>query len=94
MREKNLLFEQLIYARTIDGFPEIVDIIYAQLEKYGLFLRMDKICLYNRTAKWCGRVLTKDGVAYDSSNIKLSLTCPCSPPLEHYSNPVCCGLDT
>ncbi|KAG6622837.1 uncharacterized protein IUM83_09062 [Phytophthora cinnamomi] len=84
MREKNLLFEHvlvwvddlLIYARTIDEFLETIDLIYSQLEKYGLFLGMDKTCLYTRTAKWCGRVLTKDGVSYDSSKIQALIDMP------------------
>ncbi|GMF27520.1 unnamed protein product [Phytophthora lilii] len=31
---------------------------------------MDKTCLYTKTAKWCGRVLSKDGVAYDPEKIR------------------------
>eukprot|EP00644_Phytophthora_capsici_P011958 jgi/Phyca11/106580/e_gw1.12.674.1 len=39
---------------------------------------MDKTYLYTKTAKWCGRVLTKDGVAYDPKKIESLVQMP--PP--------------
>ncbi|KAE9352273.1 hypothetical protein PR003_g4461 [Phytophthora rubi] len=84
MREKDLLFKNvllwvddlLIYASTIDEFLEVIDLIYSLLEEYGLFLGMVKTCLYTTSAKWCGRVLTKDGVAYDSDKIRALVEMP------------------
>ncbi|KAG3143621.1 hypothetical protein PI124_g15549 [Phytophthora idaei] len=70
MREKDLLFKnvlgwidyRLIYASTIDEFIAVNGLIYGLLDKYGLFLGMDITCLYATSAKWCGRVLTEEGV--------------------------------
>ncbi|EGZ24122.1 hypothetical protein PHYSODRAFT_481170, partial [Phytophthora sojae] len=66
----------LIYASTIDEFLEVIDLIYSLLEEYGLFLGMDKTCLYTTSAKWCGRVLTKDGVAYDADKVQALVEMP------------------
>ncbi|OWZ20620.1 LOW QUALITY PROTEIN: hypothetical protein PHMEG_0004932 [Phytophthora megakarya] len=84
MREKDLLFKNvlvwvddlLIYASTIDEFLTVIDSIYSLLEKYGLFLDMDKTCLYTSNAKWCGRALTEDGVTYDPSKIQALVEMP------------------
>ncbi|GMF28370.1 unnamed protein product [Phytophthora fragariaefolia] len=84
MPEKDLLLkivlvwvdDLLIYASTINEFLEVIDLIYSLLEEYGLLLGMDKTCLYTTSEKWCGCVLTKAGVAYDSDKIRALVEMP------------------
>ncbi|KAE8967332.1 hypothetical protein PR001_g28136, partial [Phytophthora rubi] len=78
MREADLLYKNvlpwvddlLMYADTIDEFLSVLDRVYSTLADNGLYLGLDKICLYTQNAKWCGRVITPDGVAYDPEKIQ------------------------
>ncbi|POM60043.1 hypothetical protein PHPALM_31143 [Phytophthora palmivora] len=84
LREADLLYKHvlawvddlLIYANTIDEFLEVLDRVYRTLAHYGLFLGLDKICLYTQNAKWCGRVITPDVIAYDPEKIKTLINIP------------------
>lgn len=84
MREADLLYKSLLpwvddplmYADTIDEFLSVLDRVYSTLAKNGLFLGLDKICLYTQNAKWCGRVITPDGVTYDPAKIQTLIDMP------------------
>ncbi|KAG6621376.1 uncharacterized protein IUM83_11030 [Phytophthora cinnamomi] len=77
-RKKDLLIKNVlvwvddlfIYASTIDEFLEVVDLIYSLLEDNGVFLGLDRTCLYTTSAKSRGRVLAKVGVTYASDKIQ------------------------
>ncbi|OWY98683.1 hypothetical protein PHMEG_00030491 [Phytophthora megakarya] len=84
MRRADLLYNHvlawvddlLIYADTIDEFLVVLDRVYGTLAEYGLFLGLDKICLYTTNAKWCGRVITPTGVMYDPEKIQSLVEIP------------------
>lgn len=84
MREAELLFEHvlacvdhlLIYASPIDEFLVVLDRVYCTLEKYDIYLGLDKFCLYTQHAKKCGRVITPDGVIYDPAKSQTLIDIP------------------
>ncbi|KAE9271783.1 hypothetical protein PR003_g30409, partial [Phytophthora rubi] len=84
MREADLLYKNvlpwvddlLMYADTIGEFLSVLDCVYSTLADKRLYLGLDKICLYTQNAKWCGRVITPDGVAYDPAKIQTLIDMP------------------
>eukprot|EP00644_Phytophthora_capsici_P018752 jgi/Phyca11/132681/e_gw1.209.14.1 len=84
LRKTGLLYENvlawiddlLIYADTIDEFLSVLDRVYNTLEEAGLFLGLNKVCLYTTEAKWCGRIIKVDGVAYDPDKIRTLVDLP------------------
>ncbi|OWZ09619.1 hypothetical protein PHMEG_00017650 [Phytophthora megakarya] len=84
MRESQLLYDNvlawiddlLIYAETINEFLLVLDRVNSTLEQHGLFLGLDKICLYTSEAIWCGRVIKEDGIAYNPDKIQTLVDLP------------------
>ncbi|OWY99175.1 hypothetical protein PHMEG_00029874 [Phytophthora megakarya] len=59
----------LLYADNIDEYLNKLAELFSLLNDFGLKLSAKKSCLYQREVKWCGRIISADGVRHDPSRI-------------------------
>ncbi|OWZ21385.1 LOW QUALITY PROTEIN: Retrovirus Polyprotein [Phytophthora megakarya] len=52
----------LLFADDIDTYLDILEEFFGLLEAPGLKLSAKKSSLYQKTVKWCGRVISSDGI--------------------------------
>eukprot|EP00644_Phytophthora_capsici_P015227 jgi/Phyca11/130836/e_gw1.98.122.1 len=60
----------------MDEFLSVLDRVDNTLEESGLFLGLNKICSYTTEAKWYGRIIKVDGVAYGPDKIRILVDLP------------------
>jgi hypothetical protein len=51
-----------------DDLLAILNFFFKQCQKYGLKLHASKCVLFATTVRYCGRLITKDGVRFDPKN--------------------------
>jgi Reverse transcriptase (RNA-dependent DNA polymerase) len=60
----------LLHTRTEDNLLAILKIFFKQCQDYGLKLHASKCVLFATTVRYCGRLITKDGVHFDPKNME------------------------
>jgi hypothetical protein len=68
----------LLNAKTEDELLSILHFFFKQFHKYGLKLHASKCVLFATTVRYCGRLITKDGVRFYPKNMKARQTM-CEP---------------
>ena len=64
------LDDLLGYEKTEDGLLELLQKVLQVCEEKGLKLNPKKCSFYKKEAKWCGRIISSDGVFHDPERIK------------------------
>lgn len=59
----------LLYADDIDEYLEELAELFSLMNDFGLKRSANKANLYQREVKWCGRIISADGVRHDPSSI-------------------------
>jgi hypothetical protein len=62
----------LLHTRTEDDLLAILNFFFKKCQEHGLKLQVSKCVLFATTAtvRYCGRLITKDGVRFDPKNMK------------------------
>lgn len=60
----------LAYAHSIE---ELLALLFGKCHKFGLKLKAKKCTLFSEKVRWCGRIISKDGIAQDPERV-LALT--------------------
>jgi hypothetical protein len=58
----------LLHTKTEDDLLATRNFFFKQYEKYGLKLHASKYVQFATTVRYCGRLITKDGVSFDPKN--------------------------
>ncbi|GMF48756.1 unnamed protein product [Phytophthora fragariaefolia] len=59
----------LLFADNIDTYIAKLEAFLDLVAKYGLKLSAKKSSIYQQSVKWCGRVISRDGVSHDPDRI-------------------------
>jgi hypothetical protein len=60
----------LLHTKTEDDLLATLNFIFKQCQEYGLKLHASKRVLFAATVRYCGRLITKDGVCFDPKNMQ------------------------
>jgi hypothetical protein len=60
----------LLHTTTEDDFLATLNFFFKQCQKYVLKLHASKCVLFATTVRYCGRLITKDGVRFDPKNME------------------------
>jgi hypothetical protein len=60
----------LLHTKTEDDLLATLDFIFKQCQKYGLKLHASKSVVFATTVRYCGSLITKDGVRFDPKNME------------------------
>lgn len=55
----------LVYASTVEGMIERLDLVFTRLENFGLKLKSQKCHLFKRVIKYLGHVVSENGIEVD-----------------------------
>jgi hypothetical protein len=64
----------LLHAKTDDDLLATLTFFFKQCQEYGLKLHASKCVLLATTVRYCGRLITKDGVRFDPKNMEMLQT--------------------
>jgi hypothetical protein len=68
----------LLHTKTEDDLNATLNFVFKQCQKYGFKLYASKCVLFATTVRYCGRLITKDGVRFDLKNME-ALQTMCEP---------------
>jgi hypothetical protein len=60
----------LLHTKTEDDLLATLNFFFKQCQKHGLKLHARKCVLFATTVRYCGRLITKDGVRFDPKNME------------------------
>jgi hypothetical protein len=60
----------LLHTRTEDDLLATLNLFFKQRREHGLKLHASKCVLFETTARYCGRLITKEGVLFDPKNMQ------------------------
>jgi hypothetical protein len=60
----------LLHTKTEDDLLATLSFFFKQCQKYALKLHASKCVLFATTVRYCGRLITKDGVRFDPKNME------------------------
>jgi hypothetical protein len=60
----------LLYTKTEDDSLETLNFFFKKCQKHGLKLHASKCVLFATTVRYCGRLITKDGVRFEPKNME------------------------
>ncbi|POM69893.1 Hypothetical protein PHPALM_13794 [Phytophthora palmivora] len=60
----------LLYASSVDEYLEKLQRIFCLINEFGLKLSVKKSSLYQKSVKWCGKIIDGDGVRHDPERIR------------------------
>lgn len=66
----------LLYSEDIEGYLHSLDILFSLLDKFKLKLSVEKSKLYQKSVKWCGRIVDGSGIAHDPARIETLIGLP------------------
>eukprot|EP00644_Phytophthora_capsici_P014120 jgi/Phyca11/99271/e_gw1.3.1308.1 len=66
----------LLYAKDIDGYLDKLEEMLSLMDHFGLKLSAKKTSLYQTEVKWCGRIISGEGVRHDPNRIDSLRTLP------------------
>jgi hypothetical protein len=64
------LSDCLLHTKTEDDLLAILNFFFNQCREHGLKLHASKCVLFAPTVRFCGRLITKDGVRFDPKNME------------------------
>jgi hypothetical protein len=64
------LHDCLLHTKTEDDLLAAPNIFFKQCQKYGLKLHASKCVLFATTVRYCGSLITKDGVRFGPKNME------------------------
>jgi hypothetical protein len=64
----------LLHTKTEDDLLATLNFIFKHCQKYRLKLHASKCVLFANTVRYCGRLITKDGVRFDPNNMEARQT--------------------
>lgn len=67
----------LLYANSINTYLDKLQELFFLLDKYGLKLSTKKTSLYQTSVKWCGKIITGEGISHDPKRIDALQAIPC-----------------
>ncbi|KAE8910855.1 hypothetical protein PF005_g25439 [Phytophthora fragariae] len=59
----------LLYAEDVDTYLEKLGELFSLMNEFGLKLSAAKSSLFQRSVKWCGKIIDGDGVRHDPQRI-------------------------
>lgn len=68
----------LLHCENISDMPDSIESFFDMCAKYNLRLHPGKCVLFSSSVRWCGRLISKDGVRYDPRG--LNALQPMEPP--------------
>jgi RNase H-like domain found in reverse transcriptase len=60
----------LLHTKTEDDLLATLNLFFKQCQEHGLKLHASKCVLFATTVRYCGRLITKDGVCFDPKNME------------------------
>jgi Reverse transcriptase (RNA-dependent DNA polymerase) len=60
----------LLHTKTEDGLLATLNFLFNKCQEHGLKLHASKCVLFATTVRYCGSLITKDGVPFDPKNMK------------------------
>jgi hypothetical protein len=60
----------LLHTKTEDGLLATLNFFFKKGQEHGLKLHASKYVLFATTVRYCGRLIAKDGVRFDSNNME------------------------
>ncbi|KAE8905997.1 hypothetical protein PF003_g10101 [Phytophthora fragariae] len=60
----------LLYAEDVDTYLEKLEELFSLMNEFGLKLSAAKSSLFQRSVKWCGKIIDGDGVRHDPARIE------------------------
>jgi hypothetical protein len=66
----------LLYAADIETYLRKLDEFFSLLDHFGLKLSVRKSSLFQTSVKWCGKIITGEGVSHDPERIEALSTMP------------------
>jgi Reverse transcriptase (RNA-dependent DNA polymerase) len=60
----------LLHTKTEDDLLATLNFIFKKFQEHGLKLHASKCVLFASTVRYCGRLITKDGVRFDPKNME------------------------
>jgi hypothetical protein len=60
----------LLHTTTEDDLLATLNFFFKKCQKYGLKMHASKCVLFSSTVRYCGRLITKDGVRFDPKNME------------------------
>jgi hypothetical protein len=64
------LDKSLLHMKTEQYLLATLNLFFKQYQKYGLKLHASKRVLFETTVRYCGGLITKDGVRFDPENME------------------------
>jgi hypothetical protein len=64
------LHDCLLHTKTEDDLLATLNLFLKQYQEYGLMLHASKCVLFASTVRYCGSLITKDGVRFDPKNME------------------------
>jgi hypothetical protein len=64
----------LLHTKTEDDLLATLNFFFTQCQGHGLKLHASKCVLFATTVRYCGRLITKDGVRIDPKNMEAQQT--------------------
>jgi Reverse transcriptase (RNA-dependent DNA polymerase) len=64
----------LLHTKTMDDLLETLNVSLKQCQEHELKLHASKCVLFSTTVRYCGRLITKDGVRFDPKNMEAPQT--------------------
>ncbi|GMF25827.1 unnamed protein product [Phytophthora fragariaefolia] len=66
----------LVHAKSARTLLDALRIFFDRVRKHGLRLSAVKSCLFKKTAKWCGRMISGEGISHDPARLHALATLP------------------
>jgi hypothetical protein len=60
----------LLHTKTEDDFLATLNFFFKKFQEHGLKLHASNCVLFETTVRYCGRLITKDGVRFDPKNME------------------------
>jgi Reverse transcriptase (RNA-dependent DNA polymerase) len=60
----------LLHTKTEDDLPATLNFLFKKCQEHGLKLDASKCVLFATTMRYCGSLITKDGVRFDPNNME------------------------
>ncbi|KAF0703200.1 hypothetical protein As57867_007647, partial [Aphanomyces stellatus] len=76
----------LLFAKSIDEYLEKLETFLGLMQTHGLKLNPLKCRLYNTSVKWCGRVISGQGVKHDPARVEALHGIPTQPTQVNYNS--------